>query len=168
MIKPREKVPELEIDLVNDTSWTLSDQSPDNFTMLLFYRGKHCPICKSQLEGLQKKVEKFTKRGINVIAISGDTEDTAKDTYNSWDIADIPVGYGFSMDEARQWGLFISEGIKKEPDHFFEPGIFLITPEQTLYWCAIQSMPFGRPNFSDILSGIDYILEEGYPARGEA
>jgi hypothetical protein len=28
-------------------------------------------------------------------------------------------------------------------------------------------MPFGRPNLNDVLNGIDYILEAGYPARGE-
>ena len=54
MIKPREKTLELEIDLVNNTKWKLSEQSPENFTMIIFYRGKHCPVCKSQLEELQK------------------------------------------------------------------------------------------------------------------
>jgi len=28
-------------------------------------------------------------------------------------------------------------------------------------------MPFGRPNFKVIINGIDYILKENYPARGE-
>ena len=168
MIKPREKAPDLEINLVNDTIWRLQEQSPENFTMIIFYRGKHCPKCKVQLESLQKKLNKFTDRGVNVIAISSDTEEVAKATYKEWDIADIPVGYNFSIDEARKWGLFISEGIKKEPKYFTEPGLFILTPEQTVYWESIQSMPFGRPNLSDILGGIDYILKEGYPARGEA
>ncbi|WP_040281720.1 peroxiredoxin-like family protein [Psychroserpens damuponensis] len=168
MIKPREKTPELEINLVNDTTWKLSEQKPENFTMLLFYRGKHCPVCKKQLEELQKKLDKFKDRGINVIAISTDTENIAKETFDEWDIDDIPLGYDFSIEAARTWGLFISEGIKKEPEHFTEPGLFLVTPEQTVYWEAIQSMPFGRPSFNDVLGGVDYILKEGYPARGEA
>ncbi|MFC5195082.1 redoxin domain-containing protein [Bizionia hallyeonensis] len=168
MIKPREKTPDLHISLVNNTTWKLSEQAPENFTMILFYRGKHCPVCKSQLEELQKKGSKFTNRGVNFIAISSDTQEVAKETYNDWDIADIPLGYGLPIEEARKWGLFISKGIKKEPEHFTEPGIFIITPDQTLYWVSIQSMPFGRPSFNDILGGIDYILKEGYPARGEA
>lgn len=168
MIKPREKTPDLHISLVNNTTWKLSEQAPENFTMILFYRGKHCPICKSQLEELQKKGSKFTDRGVNFIAISSDTQEVAKETYNDWDIADIPLGYGLPIEEARKWGLFISKGIKKEPEHFTEPGIFIITPDQTLYWVSIQSMPFGRPSFNDIFGGIDYILKEGYPARGEA
>jgi peroxiredoxin len=168
MIKPREKTPNIKIDLVNDTQWSLEDQSPENFTMIIFYRGKHCPVCKMQLEELQKNVNKFTERGVNIIAISSDTEEVAKETYKDWDIESVPVGYNFPIEEARKWGLFISEGIKKEPKHFTEPGLFLIDKDQKVYWESIQSMPFGRPAFKDVLNGIDYILKEGYPARGEA
>lgn len=169
MIKPRNKVPALKIDLVNDTQWSLQDQSPENFTLIIFYRGKHCPKCKIQLEQLQKKIPDFTERGVNIIAISANTEKIAKETYDEWDIDDVPVGYNFSIDEARKWGLFISEGISdKEPKIFTEPGLFLIDTKGKVYWESIQSMPFGRPAFRDVLGGINYILKEGYPARGEA
>ncbi len=168
MIKPRQKAPELAVKLVNDTTWELSDQSPENFTMVLFYRGKHCPVCQKQLEELQKKLDKFTERGISVIAISSDTEEVAKSTYDEWEISDIPLGYGLSIEKAREWGLFISEGIKQEPKHFTEPGLFLLAADQTVYWESLQSMPFGRPSFNDVLGGIDYILKADYPARGEA
>ncbi|WP_433991434.1 peroxiredoxin-like family protein [Kordia algicida OT-1] len=168
MIKPRNKAPEIDINLVNDTRWKFSDQKAENFVMILFYRGKHCPICKKQLEELQRKLHKFTERGISVIAISSDTEKVAKETYDEWEISEIPIGYEFPIEEARKWGLFISSGIKKEPDHFIEPGMFLLKPDGTMYWESIQSMPFGRPGFNDVLAGIDYILKEDYPARGEA
>ena len=75
MIKPREKTPEIEISLVNDTNWILSEQNPKNFTLIDFYRGKHCPVCKKQLEELQKNIDKFTERGVNVIAISANTKE---------------------------------------------------------------------------------------------
>jgi len=169
MIKPREKAPELVVDLVNDTTWKFSEQSPENFVMILFYRGKHCPVCKKQLEELQKDLDKFTDLGVNVIAISSDSEKRAKATYDEWKISNIPLGFGFSIENARKWGLFISKGVSdKEPDTFFEPGLFLLKPDGTVYWESIQSMPFGRPEFDDVLNGIKYILKEDYPARGEA
>ncbi|MDO6767738.1 MULTISPECIES: redoxin domain-containing protein [Cellulophaga] len=56
--------------LVNDATWKLSEQSPENFTMILFYRGKHCLVCKAQLDELQKKLNKFIQRGVSLIAIS--------------------------------------------------------------------------------------------------
>ncbi len=168
MIKPREKTPNITIDLVNDTRWSLEEQTPKNFTMIVVYRGKHCPVCKKYLEALQTKVDTFTDLGVNVIAISSDTEEIAKNTYDDWNIADIPVGYEFPIEEARKWGLFISSGIKEEPKHFTEPGLFLIKPDQTLYAESIQSMPFARPAIDDLIKAIEFVLDKDYPARGEA
>ncbi|TKD66012.1 peroxiredoxin-like family protein [Flavobacterium sp. ASW18X] len=169
MLKPRTKVPELNLKLVNGTSWTLSEQTPDNFTMVIFYRGLHCPICKTYLEELQTKLKDFTAKGVNVIAISSDSEERAKEQYDKWKIADIPLGYNFSIQNAREWGLYVSKGIKdKEPDMFIEPGLFLIKPDGTLYSASIQTMPFARPEFDDLLNAIGYITKNDYPARGEA
>ncbi|AQS95211.1 alkyl hydroperoxide reductase [Polaribacter sp. BM10] len=168
MIKPRQVVPDLTINLVNDTKWNLKDQKPENFILIFVYRGKHCPVCKKQLEQVEKKIADFKERGVNLIAISANTEEVAKDTYKEWEIENLPIGYDFSIEEARKWGLFISNGISdKEPKQFIEPGLFLIDKEYKMYWQSIQSMPFGRPNLKDVLGGIDYILKEGYPARGE-
>lgn len=169
MLKPKEKAPNIKINLVNDTHWELSDQTPKNFTLILFYRGKHCPVCKKQLEELQNRLSDFTDRGINIIAISANTEEIAKETHKEWKIKDIPLGFEFPIEEARKWGLFISTSIsEKEPKEFLEPGLFLLDREGKVYWESIQSMPFGRPQFDDLLKGIDYILKEGYPPRGEA
>lgn len=168
MLKPREKTPELNIKLVNDTEWTLNKQDPEAFTMLIVYRGIHCPVCKKYLEELQSKLSKFTAIGVNVIAISSDTEKIAKKTYDDWDIADIPIGLEFPIEDARKWGLFISKGIKDEPETFIEPGLFLIRPNQELYGASIQTMPFARPGLDAIIDAIKFIKKENYPARGEA
>lgn len=169
MLKPKEKVPQIKIDLVNDTIWELDAQDPEHFTMVIFYRGKHCPVCKSYLEELQTKVSEFTDLGVNVIAISSDTEKRAKASYEAWAVADIPIGFEYPIAEAETWGLFISKGIKdEEPNEFVEPGLFLIDPDGNLYSASIQSMPFARPSFDDLLKGLKYIIKKEYPARGAA
>ncbi len=168
MIKPRTKTPDITINLVNGTKWILQEQHPEHFTMVIFYRGKHCPVCKTYLETLQEKIPHFTEYGINIIALSSDTKEKAEQTYKEWKIADVPVGYGFQINDAREWGLFISKGVKEEPDHFIEPGLFLIKPDGTLYSASIQSMPFARPEFDAMLKAIRYIIKKEYPARGEA
>ncbi|WP_027126827.1 redoxin domain-containing protein [Gelidibacter mesophilus] len=168
MIKPRTKTPDLSINLVNDTKWKLSDQDPENFTLLVVYRGKHCPVCKKYLETIQKHLEDFSEKGVNVIAISSNSEKLAKASYEAWKVSDLPIGYGFPIEEARKWGLHISKGIKDEPEMFIEPAIFLIQPDQTLYASSIQTMPFARPEIGDLLKAIDFVVKENYPARGEA
>jgi len=168
-MKPREKTPELELDLINDTKWSLHKQDPEKYTMIVFYRGLHCPICKKQLESLKDHLDKFKDRGVNVIAASMDSEKRAKKAGDEWSIESIPVGYGMSADKAREWGLNLSEGISdKEPDLFSEPGLFLIKKDGTLYFSSIQTMPFARPQFDDVLNALDFIDKEDYPARGEA
>ncbi|WP_299780896.1 redoxin domain-containing protein [uncultured Formosa sp.] len=168
MIKPRTETPDISINLVNGSTWTLSEQNPENFTLMVVYRGKHCPVCKTYLETIQKHIQDFTDKGVNVVAISADTEAIAKATYNDWDIADVPLGYNLPIEEARTWGLYISKGIKDEPETFVEPAIFLIRPDRTLYASSVQTMPFARPEIIAILKSIDFVINKDYPARGEA
>ncbi|NNE31219.1 MAG: AhpC/TSA family protein [Winogradskyella sp.] len=168
MIKPRSKTPDLQIELINDTEWRLSKQNAKNYTLIVVYRGLHCPVCKSYLEELKTKLDTFTDLGVNVIAISSDTEQKAKETFKQWDVDGLPIGYEFSIEDARDWGLYISNGIKEEPEQFIEPGIFLIQPDQTLYCSSIQTMPFARPEFDDLIKAIKFVQKNDYPARGEA
>ena len=83
------------------------------------------------------------------------------------------MGYGLKLDVARQWGLYISTsrgltsiGIE-EPALFFEPAIYIVRPDTTLYYSAVQTMPFARPNFADLLGAIDFAVAKNYPACGE-
>lgn len=166
---PGKEVPQLIVDTVNGMLWNLRDQKPENLTLVVFYRGLHCPICKSYLEELNTKFDKFREKGVNILCVSANTESLAEETAVEWDVEKLTIGYGFSIEDARKWDLYISKGINKnEPDLFFEPGLFLISQDNTLYAASIQSMPFVRPDLDDLLKSIDYILNKEYPPRGES
>lgn len=168
-LKPRQEVPELIVKTTKGLKWNLRETEPENFTMLIFYRGIHCPVCKKYLEELNTKIEDFRDKGVNVIGVSSNKEELAHKTVQEWDIDKLNIGYDFSIEEGRKWGLFASEGIKdSEPDVFLEPALFLIKPDNTLYSASIQSMPFARPKFDELLKSISFVLKEDYPARGEA
>mgnify|MGYP000297766898 CR=1 FL=1 len=167
MIKPKTEVPDLKLPLINDTKWNLKSQKVNTFIIALFYRGLHCPVCKKQLKALEEKLDEFNERGVNLVAISCDSEERAKKSAKEWNISKLPIAYGLSKESARDWGLYISEGIsEKEPNHFSEPGLFLIRPDFTLYASSVQTMPFARPEWNDIINAIDYITKNDYPARG--
>jgi hypothetical protein len=74
---------------------------------------------------------------------------------------------------ARAFGLWISSSRGKtsagieETTLFNDPGIFLIKPDRTLYCASVQTMPFARPHFADLLAAINFVTEKNYPARGE-
>lgn len=168
-VLPKSQVPNLELETVSHGTWRLADQSPSQFTMLVFYRGHHCPLCKKQLQELERMHDEFKSAGIDVVAITSNTKHLAERAAEEWEIANVPIAYGLPLDEAERWGLFISAAVKDtEPAHFTEPGLFFVKPDGTLYASAIQTMPFARPSAERLLSFLTWVAENDYPPRGEA
>lgn len=171
---PRKPVPPLEVDTLGGERWSLASRKPQQFTMIVFYRGLHCPVCRTYIGELDRLSEEFRKRGVDVIAVSSDTRERAEQTRSAWGLTKLDLGYGLSIEDARRWGLYISSGRGKtsagveEPALFSEPGLFLVRPDGTLYWSSVSSMPFARPHFNEVLQGIDFVVSKDYPARGEA
>jgi len=168
MITPATKAPALDLPLTIGARYDLSKQHPDTFTLVVMYRGLHCPICKSQLEELGSKLDEFTKRGVNCVAVSMDNKDRAMKVDGEWKTGDLPLAYGMSENTAREWGLYISEARdgSDEPAMFSEPGLFLIKPDGTLYFASIQNAPFTRPPLDQLIEGLDIITKNDYPVRG--
>lgn len=170
---PRQPVPDLSVPLLGGGVWRLSDRTPKAFTMVVFYRGLHCPICSRQLQEIEKLLPKLAERGVETVAISADMRERAEQAKTDWNLDALPVGYDLDLATARRWGLYVSAGIPKappalsEPALFTEPGLFLVKPDGTLYFASVQTMPFARPPMASILSAIDFVLEKDYPARGE-
>lgn len=172
-LMPRQLVPDLSIPLAGGGAWRLSDQKPANFTMVVVYRGLHCPICKGYLKDLQMKLPQFKALGTDVIALSSDDRNRAEQTQADWGLDVLPLGYGLTLLQGRSWGLYVSSGRGvtsagvEEPAMFVEPGLFVIRPDRTLYFASVQTMPFARPQFGEILKALEFVIAKGYPARGE-
>ena len=165
---PRRAVPALKVQTVGNGVWQLKDQSPENFTLIVFYRGLHCPICRRYLLELQDCLEAFQNLGVEVIALSSDPEERAVETKREWKLDNLTIGYGLSIGKGREWGLFVSTARNEsEPDLFIEPGLFLVRPDGTLYASIVNTMPFARPSFKQLIESITFIVERDYPARGE-
>lgn len=165
--EPDAQAPDLDLPLIIGGRWSLAEQSPDTFTMIVFYRGLHCPMCKSYLQDLKSKFDDFVSKGFNVVMVSMDDEKKAKTAHQDWGLGDIPMAYDLGQDQAREWGLFISASIKDaEPDLFSEPGLFWIRPDGRLYLADVSNSPFSRPDLGVLLDKVDFIVEKNYPARG--
>jgi len=173
MLLPRQKTPNLTVETVAHGTFDLSQQTHERGTVVCFYRGLHCPICATYVKELVRLAPEFAKRGVGVIALSSDTADRAADFADRAEAQSIPVGFGLPLSQAREWGLYVSTGRGKtsigieEPALFSEPGLFMISPDQSLYYGSVQTMPFVRPHFSELLSALDFAIEKNYPARGE-
>lgn len=173
MLLPRQKTPDLTVDTLHHGKFDLSRESSERGTIVCVYRGLHCPVCATYLIELEKHVDAFAERGVGVVAISSDTQERAQLMADKIKANKLRVGYGLSLSKAREWGLYISTSRGKtsigieEPGLFSEPGLFVINPDQTLYFASVQTMPFVRPHFSELLGAIDFAISANYPARGE-
>jgi peroxiredoxin len=166
-LMPLEPVPDLDLPLVAGGRFVLADSAAETFAMLIFYRGYHCPLCRNQLADLKAKVETLDELGVEAVAISMDSEDRARKSHDEWDLEGVRIAYGLDEAKAREFGLYISSAISdKEPERFSEPGLFLVRPDGTLYFASIQTSPFTRPPLDELIPGMRYAKEHGYPARG--
>ncbi len=157
---------DIELDLIIGAKWKLTEQSDHPWRLIVVYRGLHCPICKSQLKSLSGQLTNFTDAGITVVAASMDTAERAKKAHSDWELGDLPLAYGLSEDLAQRFGLYMSNAIKEsEADRFTEPAIIAFKGDAfKAIW--LQSVPFARPKFEDVLSGLKFMEKNDYPARG--
>ena len=170
---PRYPVPALNVPLASGGRFVLGASPGERFDFLVFYRGLHCPICTKYLLELERLAPEFASRGVQVVAISSDTEERGRQMAQKVSAKAVKFAYGLGLRSARQWGLYVSTSRGKtsigieEPALFSEPGVFLVRPDGTLYYGSVQTMPFARPPFQDLLSAIDFAISKDYPARGE-
>lgn len=168
---PRTQPPALTLPLVQGGTTddlSLGTGADGRFTLMVFYRGLHCPVCRKQLREIDDQLDALREAGVGrVVAISMDTLKRATLAVEEWELTRLPIAHGLSEAEAREWGLFISSGFKKgEPEMFSEPGMFILDSDNTVFWSTVSSMPFGRMPVSAIIHGLEYVTENDYPARG--
>ena len=173
MLVPREKTPELSVPLLGGGQFDLATDGAGLGTVVCFYRGLHCPICTGYLGELDRLTPEFEERGVKTIAISSDGVDRTQDMADKMKSGNLRFGYDLSLEKAREWGLFISTSRGKtsigieEPSLFSEPGLFMVNKDQSLYYMSVQTMPFVRPHFKELLGALDFAVANDYPARGE-
>lgn len=148
-VRPRQAAPELDVELLSGDRYRLADQAPERFTMVVFFRGLHCPVCHAQLRELDRRLDDLTSRGVEVIAVSAETEERTGKLQREWKLDRVALACGLPEEQMRAWGLFVSRGAAEgEPALFSEPALFLIEPDGSVYYESILSMPVGRPRWT--------------------
>lgn len=169
MLIPGQPIPSLSVDTLAHGRFELPQAHGENGTLLIFYRGLHCPICIRQMSEFEEKQARLAELGVTSLMVSADGVDKAKDIAQKANVDTARIGYGLSLIQARDaWGLPISSARtgSTEPDFFSEPGHFYVAPDNTLYFGWVQTSPFARPALDDIIGAIAFRLDKNYPPRG--
>jgi peroxiredoxin len=77
-------VPDLTVPLLAGGAFRLADRHPERFAMVVFYRGLHCPVCQAQLRELDRRLDELEERGIEVVAVSGETHQRTQRLRDEW------------------------------------------------------------------------------------
>jgi len=137
--------------------------------LVVVYRGRHCPICKTYLSRLEALRGAFAKIDTDIVAISGDPRDKAEADVAEFGFG-FDIGYGMSPEQMRALGLYISDPRSPEETDrpFPEPGVFVVNPAGKVHIVDISNAPFARPDLDNLLDGIAFIQRKTYPIRGTA
>lgn len=166
-IVPGQATPSLSLNTIEDNQWSLEGNLNKTKTMIIFYRGLHCPICCDFLKVIDNQLSDYKKSNTKIIAISMDSKERALQAKNDWNIKNLNIAYGLTEEKAREWNLYISRSIKEvEAEVFCEPGLFIIKEDGSLYLVNISNMPFARPDVSSLPAKLIFAEEKQYPVRG--
>ncbi|MDQ2778926.1 MAG: AhpC/TSA family protein [Pseudomonadota bacterium] len=148
---------------------TVDPAAASGWRVLIVYRGKHCPLCKKYLGGLNEMLGDFESAGVSVMTVSADTKEKAEADVKElgWK---FPVGYGLTMEQMRTLGVYISNPRSPEETDrpFSEPAVFVINPEGKVQIVDVSNAPFARPDLGGLLKGLQFVMSKRYPVRGTA
>ena len=140
----------------------------DRWSLLVVYRGKHCPRCKKYLNKFNAMLAEWDAI-MDVVVVSADTEDKA-----NADVAEFgwsfDLGYGLTEAQMHALGLYVSDPLfeAETTTRFAEPGTFAIRANGELMLVDISNGPAARPDLEELLDGMRFNIINDRPVRGTA
>jgi peroxiredoxin len=140
----------------------------DNWTLLVVYRGKHCPRCKKYLNILNDMRAAWADAGFDVVVTSADTQEKAQADQAEFGWK-FDLGYDLSEAQMETLGLYVTEPLSEaESDRrFAEPGTYVIREDGSLIVVALSNGPAARPELGELLDGMIFNKTNDRPARGK-
>ena len=107
IVKVGDKVPNFEVDLIDDSKFSLEYALSKGPGVIKFYRGGWCPYCNLELQSYQQMIGKFEAQGMWVLAIAPEELDRISATIQKRDLT-FPVAADPSQSVARSLNLVFS------------------------------------------------------------
>lgn len=141
----------------------------ENWTLLVVYRGKHCPRCKKYLNILDSMRDQWHEAGFDIAVVSADPLEKAQADKEEFGWK-FDLGYDLTEKQMEAIGLYVTDPLSpSETDRrFAEPGTFVIRPDGSLLLIAISNGPSARPELAELLDGMIFTKDNDRPPRGTA
>ena len=153
-----ETAPDFELPSFGGDSISLSSYR-GNPVVLVFYRTYHCLYCKRQLDELENSYDEFTKRGVQILAISSDNPDSqTRDLIQNYAPESFPLLYTSLKSEVPlaydRYGHVDDLGYLGGAE-LADPGVFLINAEGQIVWRDLGTSIGHSVSAQKILNQID-------------
>ncbi len=139
----------------------------ENWTLLVVYRGKHCPRCKKFLNKLSAMVADWQAAGFDIAVVSADPLEKAQADQDEFGWA-FDLGYGLTEAQMQLLGLYVTDPLSPEETdrRFAEPGHFVLRPDGSLIVVTLSNGPAARPDLDELLDGMIFNKSHDRPTRG--
>lgn len=114
---------------------------------LFFYPGDWSSVCTDQMEVIQRNLDEFERRGVQVLAVSVDSPWSHRAWADTRELT-IPLASDFHKEVARSYGVLREEG-------FCERAYFLIDTSGVVQASRVEEAPGDQPDVEDILDDLD-------------
>jgi peroxiredoxin len=152
LINNSEIFPRLSIRKAGGGSITLPDDLDGSFGVILIYRGAWCPYCNAQLSAFERRRDKLSELGINVVAFSVDDEATTAALIAKHGIS-YPVGFSADADAV---AAVIGSYVNDDPRYLQSTG-FVLSPDGAVVTAVYSSGAIGRLTPDDVVGLVAYI-----------
>lgn len=155
------KISNFQLNILGGNTRSLEDlMLGQRLLILVFYRGFHCSICNRYINRWGAYYPEFKQIGVEVIAVSTDTEAKAEQARREWFTGDLPIAHSFSLEEGKKLGLFVGHGTNPgEPEEYLQPGLFVLSPKLDELAVSIQSTAYARPDINALFVDLNQKLE---------
>lgn len=139
-------------EIVNE--FRLSEEVKNQYSVLFFYPLDFTFVCPSELIALDKRMDAFKERGVNVISVSVDSHFT----HNAWrntEINDGGIGkVAYTMAADINHGICQSYGVEHPEAGVAFRAVFLIDKQGVVRSQLVNDLPIGR-NVDEIIRLVD-------------
>lgn len=161
-------MPQFKLPLVGGGEVTIGENlTSGKPTLFSMYRGLHCPLCKKYNIKMEEGLPDLDSLGVDLVFASMNDQAKAEQAKAEWDIKS-KVAYSMTEEQAKSLGLYVSNAMvgSSEPAVFSEAGMFMLNKEGVLQFVDVSNAPFLRPDLTNFMNGLKYVLAKSYPIRG--
>lgn len=135
-----------------------SDYRGDGPALVVFFRTRFCTFCVGQLNAIQRDLNAITERGVRVIAVSSDNENTAGVPGRSYSFPLAYTGADDSVPRAYDRIGYVRDGSYagrlNVPD-LADPGVFLVDGDGVIVWRSLGNSISHTVSVDTITAQID-------------